>query len=156
MAGSLDRVAAALEAAGHDCNIQEFPAGTRTAADAASAIGCDVAQIVKSLVFRQGERPVLVLASGVNRVSMAKLGALLGSEIVRPEAAWVRAVTGFAIGGVAPVGHLTTPLAVMDEDLFALNPLWAAAGSPAHVFRTTAAALAALTGCLCADIKEEN
>ncbi len=99
MASSVDRVAAALRAAGHDDTIVEFPAGTRTAADAAAAIGCEVAQIAKSLVFRAEDRPVVVIASGVNRVSTKKLETLLGYKISRADADWVRSVTGFAIGG---------------------------------------------------------
>lgn len=143
---SVERVRAALLAAGHADSIAEFPAGTRSAADAAAAIGCTVAQIAKSLVFRSGERPVLVLASGAVRVDEARLSAVLGRPVARAEGRWVREVTGFAIGGVAPVGHLTPPLAVLDEGLFALDPLWAAAGSPSHVFRTDAEALRRLTG----------
>ncbi|MDW8399291.1 MAG: YbaK/EbsC family protein [Acetobacteraceae bacterium] len=136
----------ALLAAGHPDSIAEFPAGTRSAADAAAAIGCSVAQIAKSLVFRSGERPVLVLASGAVRVDESRLSAVLGRPVARAEGRWVREVTGFAIGGVAPVGHLTPPLAVLDEGLMALDPLWAAAGSPAHVFRTDGRALLRLTG----------
>lgn len=143
---SVERVRAALLAAGHPDSIAEFPAGTRSAADAAAAIGCTVAQIAKSLVFRAGERPVLVLASGAVRVDEARLAAAIGRPIERAEGRWVREVTGFAIGGVAPVGHLAPPIAVLDAGLFSLDPLWAAAGSPAHVFRTDAGALRRLTG----------
>ncbi|MCS6931850.1 MAG: YbaK/EbsC family protein [Acetobacteraceae bacterium] len=143
---SVERVREALLAAGHPDSIAEFPAGTRSAADAAAAIGCSVAQIAKSLVFRSGERPVLVLASGAVRVDESRLSAVLGRPVARAEGRWVREVTGFAIGGVAPVGHLTPPLAVLDEGLMALDPLWAAAGSPAHVFRTDGRALLRLTG----------
>jgi prolyl-tRNA editing enzyme YbaK/EbsC (Cys-tRNA(Pro) deacylase) len=121
--GSMERVRAALHAAGHPDTITAFPAGTRTAADAAAAVGCTVAQI-----------------------DQAKAGAALGVSLARADADWVRAVTGFAIGGVAPVGHLTPPLLLLDEDLQALDPIWAAAGSPTHVFRTTAAQLHRLTG----------
>jgi prolyl-tRNA editing enzyme YbaK/EbsC (Cys-tRNA(Pro) deacylase) len=149
---SVERVRAALLAAGHADSIRAFPDGTRSAADAAAAIGCDVAQIAKSLVFRSGDRPVLVLASGAVRVDEARLAAALGAPIARAEGRWVREVTGFAIGGVAPVGHLTPPLAVLDSGLFALDPLWAAAGSPLHVFATRAEALRALTGGQVADI----
>jgi prolyl-tRNA editing enzyme YbaK/EbsC (Cys-tRNA(Pro) deacylase) len=149
---SVERVRAALLAAGHPDSIAEFPAGTRSAADAAAAIGCTVAQIAKSLVFRAGERPVLVLASGAVRVDEARLAAAIGAPVGRAEGRWVRDVTGFAIGGVAPVGHLVPPVAVLDEGLFALDPLWAAAGSPAHVFRTDAGALLRLTGGIVAAI----
>lgn len=154
MSISTDRVAAALTDAGEDVTILEFPAGTRTAADAAAAIGCTVAQIAKSLIFRSGERPVLVIASGTNRVSMEKLKELVGGEIARADADWVRATTGFAIGGVAPIGHQTPPLVVLDEDLLQLDPIWAAAGSPTHVFRTAAPTLVRMSQARVADIKE--
>jgi prolyl-tRNA editing enzyme YbaK/EbsC (Cys-tRNA(Pro) deacylase) len=123
-----------------------FPAGTRTAADAAAAVGCEVAQIAKSIVFRAGERAALVITSGANRVDPALAGAALGVKLARADADWVRNTTGFAIGGVAPVGHLAPPLILLDEDLLALEPIWAAAGSPSHVFRTTAAELLRITG----------
>jgi len=154
MASSVDRVAAALRAAGQDDTIVEFPAGTRTAADAAAAIGCEVAQIAKSLVFRAEDRPVVVIASGVNRVSIKKLETLLGYKISRADADWVRSVTGFAIGGVAPVGHETAPIMLLDEDLLPLDPVWAAAGSPSHVFKTTAKSLADMAQARIAEIKE--
>ena len=154
MTTSVERVAAALVAAGHSSEIVEFPEGTRTAADAAAAIGCEVAQIAKSLIFRADDRPLLVIASGINRVSAPKLEAVLGCKISRADADWVRVTTGFAIGGVAPVGHLTPPLVLLDEDLKELDPLWAAAGSPCHVFRTTAADLTRIAQARIADIKE--
>jgi prolyl-tRNA editing enzyme YbaK/EbsC (Cys-tRNA(Pro) deacylase) len=144
--GSVERVRAALLAAGHPDTITEFPAGTRTAAYAAAAVGCTVAQIAKSIVFRAGARAALIVTSGANRVDQAKAGAALGITLARADADWVRDITGFAIGGVSPVGHLTPPLLLLDEDLQALDPIWAAAGSPRHVFRTTAADLRRLTG----------
>jgi prolyl-tRNA editing enzyme YbaK/EbsC (Cys-tRNA(Pro) deacylase) len=144
--GSIERVRAALLAAGHPDTITAFPAGTRTAADAAAAVGCTVAQIAKSIVFRAGGRAALIVTSGANRVDPAKAGALLGVPLARADADWVRTVTGFAIGGVAPIGHLTPPLLLIDEDLRELDPIWAAAGSPMHVFRTTPADLHRLTG----------
>ena len=155
MTSSVDRVAEALKAAGYPANIKEFPAGTRTAADAAAAIGCTVAQIAKSLIFKVDDRPLLVIASGVNRVSVPKIEALLGLKIERADAGWVREVTGFAIGGVAPIGHETAPLVILDADLQKLDPLWAAAGSPSHVFETTADALVNLTSARIADIRED-
>jgi prolyl-tRNA editing enzyme YbaK/EbsC (Cys-tRNA(Pro) deacylase) len=148
--GSVERVRAVLLAAGHPDTITAFPAGTRTAADAAAAVGCTIAQIAKSIVFRpRGDhamRPAVVIASGANRVDQARAESALGVRLGRPDADWVRQVTGFAIGGVAPVGHLTLPLVLLDEELMALDPIWAAAGSPSHVFRTTPAALVRLTG----------
>jgi len=144
--GSVERVRAALAAAGHPDTIMEFPASTRTAADAAAAVGCTVAQIAKSIVFRAAERPVVVITSGANRVDPAKAAAVLGVKLARADSDWVRDVTGFAIGGVAPVGHRTPPLLLLDEDLMVLDPVWAAAGSPSHVFRTTAVELQRITG----------
>jgi prolyl-tRNA editing enzyme YbaK/EbsC (Cys-tRNA(Pro) deacylase) len=152
---SVERVRAALLAAGHDDTIATFPEGTRSAADAAAAIGCSVAQIAKSVVFRaNGERVVLVIASGVNRVDMAKVAALLGVTLKRADAEWVRDHTGFAIGGVSPVGLSGTPLWVFDRDLLALHPIYAAAGSPQHIFRTEAQALARMTGAVVGDVRE--
>jgi prolyl-tRNA editing enzyme YbaK/EbsC (Cys-tRNA(Pro) deacylase) len=98
---SVERVRAALLAAGHDDTITMFPDGTRTAQDAASAVGCAVAQIAKSIVLRAGEQVVLVIASGANRVDVAKVAARLGRPVKPADGRWVRDVTGFAIGGVA-------------------------------------------------------
>jgi prolyl-tRNA editing enzyme YbaK/EbsC (Cys-tRNA(Pro) deacylase) len=153
---AVERVRAALLAAGHPDTITEFPSGTRTAADAAAAIGCDVAQIAKSIVFRAGDRPVVVIASGANRVDAAKVAAALDVAVRRADADWVRAATGFVIGGVAPVGHIAPPLLLFDEDLLALHPVWAAAGSPSHVFQTEAATLMRITGAVTANIREER
>jgi prolyl-tRNA editing enzyme YbaK/EbsC (Cys-tRNA(Pro) deacylase) len=127
--------------------VLEFDASTRTSEEAAAAIGCTVAQIAKSLVFRSASgRPVLVIASGVNRVDEKKVGALIGEKIGRADPEFVREQTGFAIGGVPPVGHRTQPVALIDEALTALDEIWAAAGTPNAVFRLTPADLVALTG----------
>ena len=154
--GSVERVREALRAASHPDTIQAFPEGTRSAAEAASAVGCEVAAIAKSIVFRAGARPVLAIASGANRVDMAKVAAVTGLPVQQAEGRWVREVTGFAIGGVAPVGHLTPPVVVLDRDLMALPAIWAAAGSPRQVFRTGPEALRRLTGGTVADIREES
>lgn len=151
---SVERVRAALLAAGHPDSIRAFPEGTRSAAEAAAAVGCEVAQIAKSIVFRAGSRPVLVIASGANRVDMAKLAAVTGLGVKRADGGWVRDVTGFAIGGVAPLGHLTPPLVLVDRDLAGFDRVWAAAGSPMHVFETTPAELLRLSGGRLADIRE--
>jgi len=151
---SVERVRAALLQAGHPDTIMRFPAGTRTAADAAAAVGCTVAQIAKSIVFRCGMRAAVVITSGVNRVDQAKAEAVLGVQLGRADADWVRQATGFAIGGVAPVGYLTAPLLLLDEDLLVLDPIWAAAGSPSHVFRTIAAELLRITGAQVAAIRQ--
>jgi prolyl-tRNA editing enzyme YbaK/EbsC (Cys-tRNA(Pro) deacylase) len=114
-----------------------------------------VAQIAKSLVFRGRDsgRPVLVIASGANRVDEAAVATVVGEPIARADAAYVRARTGFAIGGVPPVGHLETPQVVIDRDLLALPEIWAAAGTPNAVFRLTPAALTELCGGRVGDIK---
>ena len=152
--GSVERVRAALVAAGHADSVQAFPEGTRSAADAAAAVGCAVAQIAKSIIFRAGERAVLVIASGANRVDMGKVAAATGLQVKRADGNWVRDVTGFAIGGVAPLGHLTRPVVLVDEDLLAYDRVWAAAGSPMHVFETTPAELLRISGGTMADVKE--
>lgn len=152
--GSVERVRAALREAGHADTVAAFPDGTRSAAEAAAAVGCDVAQIAKSIVFRAGTRPVLVIASGANRVDTAKVAAAAGVTVKRADGSWVRDVTGFAIGGVAPLGHLTPPIVLLDEDLFRHDRVWAAAGSPMHVFETTPEALLRLSGGARADVRE--
>jgi prolyl-tRNA editing enzyme YbaK/EbsC (Cys-tRNA(Pro) deacylase) len=151
--GSVERVRAALLRAGHPDTITQFPAGTRTAADAAAAVGCSVAQIAKSIVFRCGMRAVVVITSGANRVDPAKAAAALGVQLGRADGDWVRQTTGFAIGGVAPVGHMSPPLLLLDQDLLELDPVWAAAGSPSHVFCTSAAELLRVTGAHVADVR---
>ena len=139
------RVQAAL---GEKFEVLEFDAGTRTAADAAAAIGCMVAEIAKSLLFRAKEsgRPVLVVASGVNRVDEKKVAAVIGEKIARADADFVREQTGFVIGGVPPVGHAVAPLTLIDEDLLTFATIWAAAGTPNAVFKLTPAQLVELTG----------
>jgi prolyl-tRNA editing enzyme YbaK/EbsC (Cys-tRNA(Pro) deacylase) len=133
----------------------EFDAGTRTAADAAAAVGCAVAEIAKSLLFRGKEsgRPVLVVASGTNRVDEKKVAAAIGEKIGRADADFVREKTGFAIGGVPPIGHVVAPLTLIDEDLLALPTIWAAAGTPNAVFKLTPGELVELTGGRVAEVK---
>jgi prolyl-tRNA editing enzyme YbaK/EbsC (Cys-tRNA(Pro) deacylase) len=145
---SAQRVQEALAAHGLGLEVREFPASTRTAEDAAAAIGCTVAQIAKSLIFRgkSSDRPVLVIASGANRVDEKKISALIGEKIGKADADFVRTRTGFAIGGVPPVGHLEAPITVIDRDLLALEEIWAAAGTPNAVFRLKPEQLAVLTG----------
>jgi prolyl-tRNA editing enzyme YbaK/EbsC (Cys-tRNA(Pro) deacylase) len=152
--GSVARVRAALLAAGHPDSITVFPEGTRSAAEAAAAVGCDVAQIAKSIVFRAGSQAAIVIASGGVRVDQAKAAAALGVPLTRADAAFVRDSTGFAIGGVSPVGQVSPCLLLLDETLRALNPIWAAAGSPSHVFKTSPAWLERLTGARYADVAE--
>lgn len=129
-------------------DVVELPASTRTAQDAADAIGCTVAQIAKSLIFRtkQSQKPVLVIASGVNRVNEKSIGQLLGEKIGKADADFVRQQTGFVIGGVPPVGHLSEITTFIDEDLLELDVIWAAAGTPNAVFRLTPDDLVRATG----------
>ncbi len=146
--GSVARVREALAKSGLAAEIKEFDASTRTSAEAAAAIGCDVAQIAKSLVFRakSANQPVLVIASGVNRVDEKKLEAELGDKIGRADPDFVRAATGFAIGGVAPVGHTGPVRIFIDSDLRQYPEIWAAAGASNAVFRLTPAELERITG----------
>lgn len=133
--------------------VVEFAAGTRTSADAAAAIGCTVAEIAKSLIFKSAEgRPILVIASGVNRIDERKVQALLGGKIARADADFVRDVTGFAIGGVPPVGHATPPIVLIDRELERFAAVWAAAGTPNAVFKITPGDLARLTRGQIADV----
>jgi prolyl-tRNA editing enzyme YbaK/EbsC (Cys-tRNA(Pro) deacylase) len=120
--------------------VREFPQGTRTAADAAAAIGCEVGAICKSLVFRGDDGPLLVIASGANRVDEARLG------VQKADAAYVREHTGFAIGGVPPFGHPHAIETVVDEDLLRFATVWAAAGTPSSVFPIAPDELVARTG----------
>jgi prolyl-tRNA editing enzyme YbaK/EbsC (Cys-tRNA(Pro) deacylase) len=152
---SAQRVESWLAARGTPGRVREMTASTRTQAEAAAAIGCDVAQIAKSLVFRGRDSgaPLLVVASGVNRVDERKLATLVGERVSRPDADYVRAATGFVIGGVPPVGHERPIRTLIDRDLLALDPIWAAAGTPVAVFHLTAGELTALTGGEVADIK---
>lgn len=153
--GSVARVRAALLQAGHPDTIQVVPETARTAAGAAEAIGCTVAQIAKSIVFRAGEDAVVVIASGTNRIDPGKVAAVVGRKLDKADAAFIRTTTGFAIGGVAPVGHLGAPIMLLDSDLFALDPVWAAAGSPSHVFRTSAEELKRMSGGQVAEVRQD-
>lgn len=133
--------------------VVEFEASTRTSEDAAAAIGCTVAEIAKSLIFKSAEgRSVLVIASGANRVDEKKVQLLLGGKIKRGDADFVRDVTGFAIGGVPPVGHATKPIVLIDRDLEQFAAVWAAAGTPNAVFRVVPANLVRLTQGQVADV----
>jgi len=151
--GSVARVRAALDAAEHPDTIESFPAGTRTAADAAAAVGCSVAQIAKSIVFRAGGRAVVVITSGANRVDKSKVEAALNTVLKSADGNWVRETTGFAIGGVSPIGHIAPALILLDRDLLSLDPIYAAAGSPNHVFRTSAQELIRMTGAPVAEVR---
>ena len=136
----------------------EFDASTRSAADAAAAIGCSVGQIAKSLVFRStiSDRPVLVITSGTNRASESLIAAHIGETVERANADFVRDRTGFAIGGVPPIGHSESMLIVVDEDLRSFNEIWAAAGTPNAVFRLTFDDLLELTAGTVASVADNS
>lgn len=152
MSKSLKRVTDALAAAGLDARPLEMAAETRTAEQAAAAAGCALDQIVKSILFQGGSgRLYLFLTAGGNRVDAGKAAALAGEALGRAEVERVRAVTGFAIGGVAPLGHLT-PLPIWaDARLMAFDQVWAAAGTPRHIFPVDPRDLVRVTGALVAD-----
>ena len=145
---SARRVQAALAALGMSLAVVELPDSTRTAVEAAQAIGCQVGQIVKSLVFKakRSERPVLVIASGQNRVDERKIEVLIGEPLGKADADFVRQQTGFVIGGVPPLGHSQPLETFIDQDLLQYEFLWAAAGTPHAVFRLTPAELLKMTG----------
>ena len=142
---SAARVAEAARALGLTVEVREMPGSTRTAQEAADACGCPLAQIAKSLIFRgkTTKTPWLFLVSGSNRVNEKRMVEVIGEPVVRVDAADVRALTGYAIGGVPPFGHPTALPTVMDEHLFAHATIWAAAGTPFAVFETTPQDLAA-------------
>lgn len=145
---SAARVAAAARGLGLAVEVREMPASTRTAEEAAAACGCEVAQIVKSLIFRgkTTKTPWLFLVSGANRVAEKRMVEVIGEPVVRVDAADVRTLTGYAIGGVPPLGHATPLSTVMDEDLLAHAVVWAAAGTPHAVFPVAPADLARAVG----------
>jgi prolyl-tRNA editing enzyme YbaK/EbsC (Cys-tRNA(Pro) deacylase) len=145
---SARRVQQALAAAGIAARVVELPQSTRTASDAAAAIGCAVAQIAKSLVFRRvgSGLPVLVIASGTNRVDERLVASHLDAEIAKADADFVRSTTGFAIGGVPPLGHDAPIETVIDQDLLGLGTIWAAAGTPRAVFSLDPHELVRATG----------
>lgn len=145
---STDRVREAAARAGLVIDIVEMPASTRTAEEAAAACGCQVAEIVKSLVFlgETSDDVILLLVSGVNRVDEAAVAARIGESLVRPNGRTVRERAGFAIGGVAPLGHIAETRVYIDEDLIRFAGIWAAAGSPNSVFATTPSDLVKATG----------
>jgi prolyl-tRNA editing enzyme YbaK/EbsC (Cys-tRNA(Pro) deacylase) len=145
---SAQRVQDALLARGFQNQVQELAETARSAAEAAAAVGCTVGQIAKSLVFkgRRSGRAVLVVASGSNRVDLARVQALLGEPLDRADPDFVREETGFAIGGIPPVGHARPITTVIDEDLLRHERIWAAAGHPNAVFPLTPDELVRLTG----------
>ena len=155
MSKAIERFLGAAEVLGHPVEVRRFPEGTKTAEDAARAIGCEVGQIVKSLVFLADERPVVALVSGANRVDLDKLARVAGARSVRrADGDEVRALTGFAIGGVPPFGHATAATVLVDRDLARHETVWAAAGLPDAVFPAAPADLLRASGGTLADLAE--
>jgi prolyl-tRNA editing enzyme YbaK/EbsC (Cys-tRNA(Pro) deacylase) len=157
LANSAQRVQDALHALGFDhLEVKEFPQTTRTSAEAAAAIGCEVAQIAKSLVFKgkQSGKAILVIASGANRVNEKRIASLAGEPIERPDADFVRERTGYVIGGVPPAGHTEKLETWIDEDLSQFDEIWAAAGTPFAVFKLAPAELSRMTAGTVTSIKQ--
>ena len=153
MTGAMDRFAQAARAQGLHPEPRRFPEGTKTADEAARAIGCDIGQIVKSLIFVADGEPLLALTSGSNRVDESKLAAVVGADGVRratPEEA--RAATGFAVGGTPPFGHAKPIRAFCDRDLLLHEDVWAAAGTPDSVFPLAPADLVRVSGATVVDL----
>jgi prolyl-tRNA editing enzyme YbaK/EbsC (Cys-tRNA(Pro) deacylase) len=144
---SAQKIQETLHALGFESVVIEFQESTRTSADAATRIGCQIGQIVKSLIFRGqiSGKPVLVLTSGANRVDESRISRYTGESIERAEAEFVRISTGYAIGGVPPVGHIQPLETYLDEDLLLYRKIWAAAGTPNAVFEMTPAELERMT-----------
>ena len=147
LSASAQKVQDALVAAGVECKVMELPDSTRSAQEAAEAVGCEIGQIVKSLVFqgRKSGEPLLVLTSGANQVNEKKIGELIAEPIKKASADFVREKSGFAIGGVPPVGHLEKLRTFIDEDLMQHEDVWAAAGTPHALFKLRSADLEQLT-----------
>lgn len=156
LSASAQRFQEILRQRGYAHQVIELPASTRTAKEAAQAVGCEPGQIVKSLVFKaaHSQKPLLVLASGPNRVDEGRLSELVGEPIEKADADLVRQWTGFAVGGVPPLGHKEPVAAFIDETLLQYDTLWAAAGTPRAVFQLTPADLRAMTAGRVVAIKE--
>ena len=133
--------------------VRRYPDGTRTASDAARAVGCEVGQIVKSLVFVAGGRPVVALVSGANRLDERRLSVVAGEPVAKADAETARTATGYSIGGVPPFGHATDVPVYMDRDLLGYQMVWAAAGRPDSVFEIAPERLRDLSRATVADIK---
>ncbi len=154
---SAQRVADLLRSRQHAHPVVVLPASGRTSAEAAAGLGCSVAEIAKSIVFRclVDNSAVMVIASGANRVDEPKVAALVG-PLGKADAAFVRTHTGYAIGGVCPIGHLTNTTILIDQDLFQFAAIWAAAGHPHAVFQLTPQELLAMTGGRSVDVAQRD
>jgi prolyl-tRNA editing enzyme YbaK/EbsC (Cys-tRNA(Pro) deacylase) len=147
LSDSANRVQSFLLGKGFAFEVKELPGSTRTAQEAADSIGCDVAQIAKSLVFREKDsgQPVLVIASGSNRVNLAKIESMTGLKLGKADASYVKERVGYAIGGIPPVGHNQPLETILDADLMNYDVIWAAAGTPFAVFQLKPADLPSMT-----------
>jgi prolyl-tRNA editing enzyme YbaK/EbsC (Cys-tRNA(Pro) deacylase) len=150
------KVQDALSKFGVPCKVVELPGSTRTSKEAAEAVGCKVEQIAKSILFRgkQSGKPILVVASGSNRIDEKKLRDLVSEPVKKADADFVREQTGFVIGGVPPVGHVKPLDIFIDQDLFEYDEIWAAAGTPHAVFKLTSTELAKITAGKVVDISQ--
>lgn len=152
---SAQKIQNLLTELGYNYTVVEHAESTRTAQEAADRAGCQLAQIVKSLIFRgkTSNKPILVLTSGANRVDEKRISSYAGEPIARADADFVRAVTGFAIGGVPPIGHLQPMETYIDEDFLAFSTIWAAAGTPNAIFELKTEDLSKMTGGKVAQVK---
>ena len=153
---SAQRVQDALKEFNLDLQVVEFPESTRTSQEAADAIGCELGQIAKTLIFKgkQSNKPLCVIASGKNRVDEKKIAQIVGDSIARPDAEFVEQHTGYAIGGVSPVGFTFEHQTLIDQDLMAYQTIWAAAGTHNAVFQLTPQDLVRITNGRVVDIKK--
>lgn len=145
---SAQKIQNLLNSLGYSYTVVEHAESTRTAQEAADRAGCELGQIVKSLIFKGKEsgKPILVLASGPNRVNEKRIGEFAGEAIIKPDADFVRSVTGFVIGGVPPIGHAEKMETYLDEDFLQYPTIWAAAGTPNAIFELKTSDLQAMTG----------
>jgi prolyl-tRNA editing enzyme YbaK/EbsC (Cys-tRNA(Pro) deacylase) len=156
LSASSQKVQDVLDTFNLEHQVFELEVPVKTAQQAADVVGCSVAQIAKSLVFISvSGKPVLVIASGSNRVNESRVAEILGESIARATPDFVRSSTGFAIGGIPPVGHAVQPLVVIDQDLLEHQSIWAAAGHPNSLFELNPSDLERMTGGTIASIREE-
>jgi len=155
LSSTAQRVQDLLLARGYSCQVIEHAESTRTSQEAADRAGCTLGQITKSMVFKgkTTQKPILVLTSGANRVDEERISRYAGESITRADPDFVRAVTGFAIGGVPPIGHAQPTETYLDEDLMQYDTIWAAAGTPNAIFELTPSQLKSMTGGTVAQVK---